>query len=162
MGKPPKGPTPQSRPGEPDDDFRQNRANAHSALPVSPNHPHKHPHQPSQPRIRAEKSGRHAESLCCLWLGIKGYRILARRYRGPGGEIDIIARKGNVLVAIEVKYRKNSADSLFAITPRQQARIAQSLQAFAARNSHDGDLRMDVMTVGNWWRLHHYINVWMG
>ncbi|WP_252509733.1 YraN family protein [Thalassospira sp. TSL5-1] len=114
------------------------------------------------PRVRAERSGRFAESLCCFWLRIKGYRILARRYRGPGGEIDILARKANVLVAIEVKYRKTRTDALFAISPRQQGRIAQSLQAFAARTGHAGDMRMDVMTVSPKGRIHHHINVWMG
>ena len=126
------------------------------------------PHRPArqnrhnQPRIKAEKSGRYAETLCCLWLRIKGYRILKRRYRGPGGEIDILARKNTTLIAIEVKYRKNSDDALFAITPRQQTRIAQSLQAFATRTGHSGDMRMDVMTVSPKGRIHHHINVWMG
>lgn len=113
-------------------------------------------------RALAEKAGRRAESLCCLWLSIKGYRILARRYRGMGGEIDIIAQKSGILVAIEVKHRTSENAALFAVTPRQQSRIARSLQGFAARNGHDGDMRIDVMTVQPWCRIRHHINVWMG
>ncbi|OSQ40937.1 hypothetical protein TMES_01215 [Thalassospira mesophila] len=113
-------------------------------------------------RARAEKAGRQAESLCCLYLWIKGYRILARRYRGVGGEIDIIARKSGILIAIEVKQRASENAALFAVTARQQNRIAQSLQGFAAKTGHAGDLRMDVMTVRPRGRIRHHINVWMG
>tara|TARA_R110001583_G_scaffold96819_3_gene241470 strand:- start:182405 stop:182806 length:402 start_codon:yes stop_codon:yes gene_type:complete len=118
--------------------------------------------KPKQARASAEKAGRRAESLCCLWLWIKGYRLLARRYRGAGGEIDIIARKSGILVAIEVKHRASENTALFAVTPRQQTRIARSLQGFAARNGHDGDMRIDVMTVRPWGRIRHHINVWLG
>jgi len=57
----------------------------------------------------------------CLWsLRLKGYRILARDYRVPMGEIDILARRGGTLVAIEVKARGDQASASEAITPRQR------------------------------------------
>ncbi len=52
----------------------------------------------------------HAAELLCLWhLRLRGYRILARRFRVPSGEIDLIARRGRVLAAIEVKARASLA-----------------------------------------------------
>ncbi len=51
-------------------------------------------------RKRAEKAGRRAEMLCALFLRLKGYRILATRHKSPVGEIDIIARRGKVLVGV--------------------------------------------------------------
>ena len=56
-------------------------------------------------RVAADRRGRLAE-LFCLWhLRCRGYRILARRYRVPSGEIDLIVRRGRVVAAIEVKAR---------------------------------------------------------
>ncbi len=59
-------------------------------------------------RLRGAESFRRglwAETLCLWALRLKGYRILARRYRSPAGEIDLIARRGSVLAAVEVKAR---------------------------------------------------------
>jgi len=52
-----------------------------------------------------EKMGRRAERLAALYLLLKGYRILARNYRTKSGEIDIVARKRRVVIAVEVKQR---------------------------------------------------------
>lgn len=111
-------------------------------------------------RKRAEKAGRRAEKLCQFWLRLKGYRILATRHKSPAGEIDIIARRGNVLIAIEVKNRADHETALHAITPRQQNRIARALEAYAGKIGHAGDLRLDLMIVGKWSRITHLGNAW--
>ena len=54
-------------------------------------------------REAAEKRGRGAETLACWWLRLHGWRILARRARVPGGEVDIIARRRRTLAFVEVK-----------------------------------------------------------
>ena len=56
-------------------------------------------------REAAEKRGRGAETLACWWLRLHGWRILARRARVPGGEVDIIARRRRTLAFVEVKAR---------------------------------------------------------
>jgi putative endonuclease len=68
--------------------------------------------------------GRRAETLAALWLRAKFYRILARRYRVQGGEIDIIARRGDVIAFVEVKARENIDDAMIAITPQKQRRVS--------------------------------------
>ena len=100
-------------------------------------------------RATAERRGRRAEAVCVLLLRLKGYRILARRLRSRVGEIDILARQGSTLVAIEVKARDTFDRAAFSVTERQQARIARAaalaqvqFPAFAT-----APIRFDVMLV---------------
>src|SRR5579859_5669943 len=100
-------------------------------------------------RRQAYRAGRVAETLCVWLLRLKGYRVLARDWRVPVGEIDILARRGSVLAAVEVKRRGNLVDAAAAVGPRQQRRILRALEAFVARNPALGQLtlRFDVMLV---------------
>ena len=58
-------------------------------------------------RRRRGRFGRLAESLCVWHLRARGFRVLARRYRAPVGEIDIIGRRGRLVAFIEVKARRS-------------------------------------------------------
>ena len=78
---------------------------------------------PSPQRVAAFATGISAESKACAWLIAKGYRILARRFRTPHGEIDVVARHRHGLVFVEVKARGALDDAAYAVTPRQRARI---------------------------------------
>ncbi|MCC9621137.1 YraN family protein [Thalassospira sp. MA62] len=111
-------------------------------------------------RKRAERAGRRAETICGIWLRLKGYQILATRHKSPLGEIDIIARRGNILIAVEVKNRSDRATALYAVTPKQQNRIARSLGAYAVHIGHTGDLRLDLMIIRHWGRIEHLRNAW--
>lgn len=126
-------------------------------------------------RVAAQREGRFAETLVCWWLRLKGWRILAVNWRCPAGEVDILARRGQVLAAIEVKRRgaeSGAADeaALLAISPRQQARIARAAEAFRSRRADCRalDLRLDAITVlpGRLLRplprLRHYPAAWQG
>ncbi|MAL79375.1 MAG: YraN family protein [Sneathiella sp.] len=110
-------------------------------------------------RRRAYFRGRWAEMVAGLLLRAKGYQILARGYRKPVGEVDIIARRGHVLVAIEVKSRERFVDALEAISPKQRRRIARALQAFLQeRPDLQGlDLRFDVLLVTSFRHLPRHI-----
>ena len=72
---------------------------------------------------KAWRLGQFAETLAVWQLRAKGYRILTRRFRCRPGEIDIIARRGNVLVFVEVKARRNAATAAESISSRQISRI---------------------------------------
>ena len=56
-------------------------------------------------RVAAFRTGLSAENRAAAFLMAKGYRILAKRFRTPYGEIDLVARKRNLLAFIEVKAR---------------------------------------------------------
>jgi putative endonuclease len=113
-------------------------------------------------RLRAWRRGRLGEALCVLSLRLKGYRILARDYRVPMGEIDIVARRGAVVAAIEVKARPSTGAAVESVSPRQRRRVQRALDHFLAGRPRLASLtfRFDVMTVapGRWPR--HIPNAW--
>jgi putative endonuclease len=88
--------------------------------------------KPASPaRVEAFRTGVSAEAQAAALLIAKGYRILARRFRTPHGEIDIVARRRNLLAFVEVKARETLDDAAYAVTPRQQARIIAAAQNLA-------------------------------
>jgi putative endonuclease len=95
------------------------------------------------------------------FLMMKGYRILAWRYKTPVGEIDIIAKRGNVLAFVEVKLRPELDDGLYAVTPKMQQRITRAAEHFMAGNRkfHKISQRFDVVAVAGW-RVRHLDNAW--
>ena len=112
-------------------------------------------------RRRAENAGRQAETLAAMLLRIKGYRLVARRFKTPVGEIDILARKGNQLVAVEVKERPNLETGLSAVSAAQWQRISRAMQwTFSARpDLAELDGRFDLIVV-NGLRPHHIVDAW--
>jgi putative endonuclease len=98
-------------------------------------------------RQRAERAGRRAETVALWYLRLKLYRLLARRYRTPTGEIDLIMRRGQTIVFIEVKQRPDEAAGIEAVTARSRARIARAASLWiAAHPAAAGlDQRFDVI-----------------
>ena len=80
-------------------------------------HPQDWPRPSASPRSGPALS---AESRAAAYLMAKGYRILAKRFRTPYGEIDLVAKKRNLLAFVEVKARASLDDAAYAVTPRQQ------------------------------------------
>ncbi len=76
-----------------------------------------------------------AESRAKGLLESKDYRILAQRYKTKGGEIDIVAKRGDHLAFVEVKRRKTHEEAAYAIVPRQQARIAVAAEVFLGEHA---------------------------
>jgi putative endonuclease len=103
----------------------------------------------SPARVAAFRTGLSAENRAAAYLMAKGYRILAKRFRTPYGEIDIVARRRNVLAFVEVKARANLDDAAYAVTPRQQHRIIDAAQAWLlAHPEHaDFDMRFDAILI---------------
>jgi putative endonuclease len=121
------------------------------------------PRRDSEQRRRAAflRGGR-AELLCLWQLRLKGYRILARRYRTAVGEVDLIARRGEVLAAIEVKARPDLATASEAIGPRQRRRVTRALAHFLSGRPDLALLapRFDViLVVPRRWPVH-LIDAW--
>ena len=105
-------------------------------------------HGPSdKPRFRV---GISAESRAAAFLIAKGFRILARRWRSPRGEVDIIARRRGLLVFAEVKARANLDEAAKSINERQRRRIAAAAEVWLAANPDDR-IGTSVST-RYWWR----------
>ena len=90
--------------------------------------------------------GEAAEQCIALDYERRGYRIAARRWRGQGGEIDLIVRKGDLLVFVEVKSSRTKARAAEQLGQRQMARICLSAQGFLAEEPAGQltDMRFDV------------------
>ena len=98
-------------------------------------------------RQRAEGRGRRAETVAAWFLRLKFYRILARRYRTPVGEIDLIARRGRTIVFIEVKQRPSDVAAIEAVTFKTRRRIARAAELWVAAHPAAAtlDQRFDVV-----------------
>lgn len=113
-------------------------------------------------RHRRYRLGRHAELLCAWHLRLRGWRILARRYRSPVGEIDIVARRGRLIAFVEVKARRDRELALDSVTGRQRRRVRRAAELFVGANPSlaDLDFRFDVMVVSPWSLPYHVIDAW--
>jgi putative endonuclease len=107
------------------------------------------PAAPRPERLVAFRFGLSAESRAAVYLIAKGYRIVARRWRSPAGEIDIVARRRGTLVFVEVKARERLDDAAEAVIMRQQRRIIAAAQAWLACHPDDvnSSIRFDVVLV---------------
>jgi putative endonuclease len=116
---------------------------------------------PRRDRRRAEAAGRRSERLAALVLRAKGFSIIARRYKAPVGEIDLIARRGRLLAFVEVKARARLDDAAGAVTHTARRRIGAAAAAFLARHPHlaQSDMRYDIFAVAGW-RWRHIASAW--
>jgi putative endonuclease len=106
--------------------------------------------KPAAPeRVAAFRTGLSAESRAAAYLMAKGYRILAKRFRTPHGEIDLIAKRRNLIAFVEVKARASLDEAAYAVTPRQRARIIDAAQAWLVAHPEHAelDLRFDAMLI---------------
>jgi putative endonuclease len=105
--------------------------------------------EPRPERVAAFRLGLSAESRAAAYLIGKGFRILARRWKCPLGEIDVVARRRSTLIFVEVKARERLDDAAWSVTPRQQQRIVGAAEAWLAAHPEITfqDIRFDVMLV---------------
>ena len=103
----------------------------------------------NEQRQVAFRLGLSAESRAAAYLIAKGFRILARRWRSPAGEIDIVARRRRLLVFVEVKARATLDDAAESVSPHQKRRICAAAEAWLAAHPDDSvqDMRFDAMLV---------------
>jgi putative endonuclease len=103
----------------------------------------------SPERIAAFGLGLSAESRAAAWLIAHGYRILARRWKCPLGEIDIVAARRYTLIFVEVKARATLDDAAEAVSERQKQRIARAAEIWLAGNPMPAirEMRFDAILV---------------
>ncbi len=115
---------------------------------------------PRPERVAAFRLGLSAESRAAMFLIAKGFRIAARRWKTPFGEIDIIARRRRTLAFVEVKARATIDQGAEAVTPQTKQRIIAAAELWLAHNPDDAqrDVRFDVMLVAPGRMPHHIVN----
>ncbi len=94
--------------------------------------------------------GSRSEALACSYLKARGYQILATNYRGPLGEIDIIAQKRETIIFVEVKARRSLGRGLpeEAVTLEKQKRICRmALKWLKEQRRLENLVRFDVITI---------------
>ena len=103
-------------------------------------------------RRRAFRFGHLGETMAAWALRLKGYRILASRFKTPVGEIDLVACRSNVLVFVEVKSRRAQGVVDQPVSPKQQQRITRAALAFIQQNQAfaEHDMRFDLVLVRPW------------
>ena len=114
-------------------------------------------------RRAAERRGRGAETIAAWWLRLTGWRILARRARVPGGEVDLIARRGRTLAFVEVKARASPEAAAYALDRYRLRRVAVAADRLAPRFMREGDeVRIDALFIVPRRLPRHLPDVWQG
>jgi putative endonuclease len=114
-------------------------------------------------RQEAESRGRRAERIAALWLRLHGWRILAQRARVPGGEVDLVARRGRILAFVEVKARSTAAAADLSLDEYRLRRVVVAAERLAPKYMRQGDdLRIDAMFIVPRRLPRHLPNVWHG
>jgi len=117
----------------------------------------------SPSRLAAEKRGRQGERIAAWWLRLKGWSILDKRVRTRAGEIDLIARRGALVVFVEVKARGSEAELELAIDERRLARVAAAAESVAHKYMKPGDdMQIDVILLAPKRPPRHLSNVYFG
>lgn len=104
-----------------------------------------------------------AEHYAEFWLSLKGYRILARRFKCNLGEIDLVVCTKDTLIAVEVKARGEKRDAIQSLNMEQRDRISRALRTFQARYSEqfgNHSLRCDFFVVALNQLPQHIQNAW--
>ena len=106
----------------------------------------------SEKRVRAYRHGLFAETIAALLLRLKGHRIIARRYKTPVGEIDLVALKGKRLAFVEVKQRKTFDEAGWSLPTRARRRIIRAAQYWLAGypDFAGHDIAFDVVLAAPW------------
>lgn len=122
------------------------------------------PPSPSRPRnsarVLAEAFGHRGEALAALYLRAKLYRIVARRFKTPVGEIDLVAERAGTTVFVEVKTRRRAETEGEALAAVNRARISRAAEFYVARHPAlaQAPLRFDVIFLAPWSVPRHLVN----
>lgn len=93
--------------------------------------------------------GKKGEQLAVDFLSKKGYEIIERNYRFDKAEVDIIAKKENVLAIIEVKTRSTSdfGDPQDFVKPKQIQRLVKAVNEYVLENGLEVEVRFDIVAI---------------
>ena len=100
-------------------------------------------------RRRAERRGHAAERFAALALMLRGWRVVARRHRAHGGEVDLVIRRGDLVAMVEVKARRTVRGAVDAVPESAWRRIERAGDDWLMRRSDAAGLsvRYDIVAV---------------
>ncbi len=109
----------------------------------------------------AERMGRRAETLAAIAYGFRGFSVITRRFQSHAGEIDLVLRRGSLIVFAEVKARRSADEAVFAVGERTRRRIERAGEAFLAGKPElaAGAVRYDIVAVVGW-RVRVLADAW--
>lgn len=115
-------------------------------------------------RREAERRGHKAETAALILLRLKGYRLLARRFKSHHGEIDLIVRRGQTTAFVEVKARNTHDAAVTSVTAYQSKRIAAAAALWMARDKIAAQdfCRFDIVAVNAYFWPRHIENAFSG
>jgi len=96
-----------------------------------------------------KQKGNEAEDQACQFLIQKGLILIQRNFATKLGEVDLIMQDDDVLVFIEVRYRKNRdfGGAALSVTPKKQKRIIKAALAYQQKNAPQASMRFDVVAI---------------
>ncbi len=109
----------------------------------------------------SRRLGSDDEDRVADWLAERGLTVVTRRYRGGGGELDIVAFDGEVLVCVEVKRRSHVQDGAEeAVSAKKLARMARAANHYLhATGLGERPVRYDVVAIGANGVPRHHVDV---
>ena len=112
----------------------------------------------SRGRREAYRHGHVAEAAAMLFLLAKGFRPIARRYKTPLGEVDLIVKRGRLIAFVEVKARALERDALESVGPASEKRIVDAADLWLAKHPAAAgyDFRYDMVVLVPW-RLPRHV-----
>lgn len=96
-----------------------------------------------------KKSGNKAELEACSYLQKSGLKLLEKNFSTKAGEVDLIMQDNDILVFIEVRYRKNAdfGGAAASVTPSKQRRIIKAALAYQQKHAPQSSMRFDVVAI---------------
>jgi putative endonuclease len=96
-------------------------------------------------------------------LRLHGWRILARRAKAPGGEVDLVARRGRIVAFVEVKARATEESAALSLDEYRLRRVVVAAERLAPRYVREGDdIRIDAVFLVPGRLPRHLANIWHG
>ena len=113
-------------------------------------------------KTKAYRFGLYAEILAAMYLMLRGYRIVAWRYKTKVGEVDLIACRKKTLVFVEVKARQELSTALESVTAQMRKRITAAANSFLIKHPQyqNSEMRFDVVAVALPFSVQHLDNAW--